>query len=230
MTPKWWRSFGREGDVSLVYVDLSDNKKHESVAIDILDLAERRRAGRFKSRNARRNFILCRAALRVNLCKILQCENDVLSFTAFRKEKPKALIRGCETAFGFNVSHTDRHGMLALVETGRIGVDIENWNVRHDIDGEVKEAFSIYEQKRLLDENGERRLELFLRIWTLKEAFVKATGEGFRADTTAFTLPRQLLDGDRRAVVQFDATADDTWELVSIRHNQFVAALAHELL
>ena len=229
MTLTWCHSYARAGDVSLVYVDLSNDLENESTALDVLDAGERERAGRFRSPNARRNFVLCRSALRINLCKTLQCENNDLRFRSIQNEKPRAFVRGNEISYGFNVSHTSGHGLLAFTEQGRIGVDIENWIVRHDIDGEIRKVFSDSEQRRLKFESSERKVETFLLLWTLKEAFIKAIGEGFRADTTAFTIPDRLLDGENRAVTRFDSFSTATWELVTFKDNNFVAAFAHEL-
>ena len=226
----WCHPYACEGDVSLEYVDLTSNLQHESAALALLDADERQRAARFKSRNARRNFVLCRSALRMSLCKTLQCESNDLRLTSTRNEKPRAFVRGNEISYGFNVSHTNGHGLLAFTEHGRIGVDIENWNVRHDIDGEIRKVFSRSEQRRLKFESSERKEETFLLLWTLKEAFIKATGDGFRADTTAFTIPGRLLDGENRAVTRFDAFSTATWELVCFKDNNFVAAFAHELI
>lgn len=229
MTPAWCHSYAYEGEVALVHVDLTNNPQHEIAAHDLLDSEERQRANRFESRDARRNFILCRSALRVNLCSELQCKNRELSFTSVRNERPRAFVRGSEISYGFNVSHTSGHGLLAFTSKGRIGVDIENWNVRHDIDGEIRKVFSPSEQRRLKLEQSNRKLETFLLLWTLKEAFIKAIGEGFRADTTAFTIPDQLLDGEKRAVARFDSLSNAKWELVTYKDNKFVAAFAHEL-
>lgn len=229
MTQRWCRTYVHEGDVALVYVDLTDNLQHESAALDLLDSDERHRASRFRSRNARRNFVLCRSALRVNLCRILQCDNGELSFTSERNERPRAIINGSESSYSFNVSHTNGHGLLAFSETGRIGVDIENRRVRHDIDGEIRKVFSCSEQRRLKLEPKDQKTETFLLLWTLKEAFIKAIGEGFRADTTTFTIPERLIDGDKRAVTRFDSLSSAEWELVTYKDNRFVAAFAHEL-
>ena len=229
MTPNWCRPYAHDGNVSLVHVDLTNNLQHESAAVDLLDSDERNRASRFESLTARRNFILCRSALRANLSTILQCQNKDLSFTSIRNERPRALIRGSEISYGFNVSHTLDHGLLAFTKTGRIGVDIESWNVRQDIDGEIRKVFSPLEQRRLKLESANRKLETFLLLWTLKEAFIKAIGEGFRADTTTFSIPQELLDGEKRAVTRFNSHSSATWELTSYKDNKFVAAFAHEL-
>ena len=229
MTPTWCRLYAREDEVSLVHVDLTDNMQHESAAFALLDSDERNRANRFDSRRARRNFVLCRSALRVNLCRLLQCENHDLRFTSVRNERPRAIVQGSEVSIGFNVSHTSGHGLLAFAEKGRIGVDIEHWNVRHDIDGEIRKVFSPSERRRLKREPASSKTETFLLLWTAKEAFIKAIGEGFRADTTAFTVPERLLDGEKRAVTRFEPLSSATWELRTYKDNKFVAAFAHEI-
>ncbi len=230
MKSVWWRIFGEFDQVAVTYVDLAANLQNESRAHELLDANERDRASKYVSAAARRRFTLCRAALRIQVSELTGVANSDLSFTAIRNEKPIALVRGRELTCAFNVSHTEDHGLLAFAETGRIGVDIEHRNVRHDIDGELRRVFSPREQDKLASTEEAVKEDLFLKMWTLKEAFIKAIGEGFRADTTTFTIPDSILNNDvDQVVVRFEEFSDAPWKLVSLNDNNFVAAFAHEL-
>ena len=222
--------YAKIGDVTIVHVDLTGNPLYESHAYEMLDTNERNRANRFDSDAARRRFVLCRAALRSYL-NMMGIVNSDLSFTMERNESPRALVRGREIRCNFNVSHTEDHGLLAFSENGRIGVDIERRNERYATPGELLKVFSKHEQKRLELASHAERAELFMKLWTLKEAFIKAIGEGFRVDTTTFTIPDSILNGDQDCVVvRFEALSDATWELHRLQDNRFVAAFVRELV
>ena len=230
MRANWAREYARIGDVTIVYVDLSESLQNESHAHDLLDTKERERARRFDSLPARRRFILCRAALRIYLNEKMGTLNSDLSFTMERNERPRALVRRQEVPWNFNVSHTEGHGLLAFAEQGRIGVDIELRNERYENNSELHKVLSEHERELLMHTERRDRAEVFVKFWTLKEAFIKAIGEGFRADTTAFTIPDSIVTGnDDHVVVRFAPLSDATWELHSLHDNRFVAAFAHEL-
>lgn len=231
MNADWSMEYAKFGDVSVVYVDLAENLEYETQALEILDTNERKRAARFDSLAARRRFMLCRAALRIRVSEMTGIVNSDLSFTMERNEKPRLLVRGCEIRCNFNVSHTEGHGLLAFSKTGRVGVDVEQRNERYESVGELLRVFSERERELLTLSKRSERAELFMKLWTLKESFIKAIGEGFRADTTAFTIPNSIMKGDKnQVVVRFAPLSDSTWELHSLQDDRFVAAFAHELL
>lgn len=75
----------------------------------------------------------------------------------------------------FNISHTQEAFLLGFSMDHEIGVDMEVDPSDHDLDTLSDYAFSPDERKLLVDPNDG---ETFLKIWTLKEAYLKATGIG----------------------------------------------------
>lgn len=130
----------------------------------------------------------------------------------------------------FNVSHSYDHGLLAFASYGRIGVDIEDRHRRPNIDEILYSVFSAQEQRLLRQYPEPSRRQLFFRLWTYKEALIKATGEGFRRDTSAFSIPFSLLDQTRAASMTLSDMPDVLWKIVNLETDQFAAAIAHELV
>ena len=102
-------------------------------------------------------------------------------------------------AFDFNISHTD--GLVACVAAvgaGRIGVDVERKGAV-DIT-EFRRVFTAEEYARLaaLPEPAEE----FYRLWTRKEAVMKADGRGFYLDAAGIDCLRErvVIDGRSYAV------------------------------
>ena len=164
------------------------------------------------------------------LCRALHCPNDALSFGTSTYGKPFALIGGVPASIAFNLSHSGRHGLIALAPEGRIGVDVEERSARRDIDCDIRLLFAPEERARLNRADGRRRLELFWSLWTMKEALVKASGTGFARDTASFTIPSAMDRGARRTVFRFPDAPRTQWRLESLDSPHFAAALAHEIL
>ncbi|MDE0697996.1 MAG: 4'-phosphopantetheinyl transferase superfamily protein [Boseongicola sp.] len=175
-----WRLFHTANGATVVHVDLVPNRHREVQALAWLDSAERERRARFLHPRPQRQFTLCRAVLRQILCRRLGCRNDELSFATGQHGKPFALARGRPAPVTFNVSHGGRHGLIAFASAGQVGVDVEERLARRDMDGDIRVLFAPRERSRFEALSGSRKTELYYRLWTLKEALVKATGIGLQ--------------------------------------------------
>jgi hypothetical protein len=85
------------------------------------------------------------------------------------------------------ISWAQRHGLLVIAVARRpVGVDVEiddgnpeiPWNVLHEAERAALRAIA----------GTSARTALFLRIWAVKEAYLKALGTGFRHETAAFAV------------------------------------------
>ena len=210
-------------------VDLSHSPARESVAYARLDERERARLRRFVLEGPRRRFTLCRAALRAILCDQLGCENERLAFGASEYGKPFALVGGAPAAISFNVSHSGSHGLIAFAPAGRLGVDIEERTDRRDIDLLGEAVFGPAERAALALTSGHAKTHLFFRLWTIKEALMKAHGAGFRLDASSFETPPAMLRGTRKARFRLPQLPDVAWRLEDLGNERFAAAIAHEV-
>lgn len=86
----------------------------------------------------------------------------------------------------FNISHSGNHVVCALGEV-ELGVDIER--IRSVKESLCKRVLTEREQQWLA--SCENREEAFVRLWTLKESYIKTTGEGLRTvlSSVEFTIP-----------------------------------------
>lgn len=211
------------------HVDLEPDAFREAQALKQLDATEHARLQRFRHPRRRREFVLCRAALRALLCQRLGCRNFELAFAASRHGKPYAVVDGIPNPVSFNVSHSEKHGLIALAAAGRIGVDVEERSRRHDPDGELRTVFAPAEQAELARATGPRKLHLFVTLWTMKEALVKGVGEGLARDTSTFEIPSPMYRGVRSTVFRFPDAPSVGWRLENIGNSRFAAALACEV-
>ena len=104
--------------------------------------------------------------------------------------------------------HTSRsrsEGMVAAAVSGacRIGVDIEAVGAHGADSGLARQFFSLPEIEALEAMDPSEREDRFFRIWTLKEAYIKARGLGFLLPLDSFA----LLPGPDG--IRFEPPADD---------------------
>jgi 4'-phosphopantetheinyl transferase len=162
---------------------------------------ERGRWQRFAQAADRNRFLLARALVRAVLGDYRSVEPRALEFTVDHWGKPHLLsLPEGEEPLHFNLSHT--HGMVVLAVSRQVplGVDVEDESRVVGAEALTARFFAPEELRELktLPENA--RQAHFLRLWTLKEAYVKALGLGLRIplDSFAFALRGQELAFLRR--------------------------------
>ena len=163
------------------------------------------------------------------LCERLDCDNGDLGFVVLRHGKPEARLGTLPVRTTFNVSHSGVHGLIAFAARGRLGVDVEERHRRHDPDGPIKDVFTHGEQEALAKRDGDDKFRLFFKLWTLKEAAIKALGTGFTLDPARFEIPRSMYGCRRHASFRFPHLPSVRWRLDDIGNDDFAAAVAHEL-
>lgn len=160
--------------LSLRWVDLDPPPP---LALDALSLAERERAARFKHDGARAAYVATRLALREALAEHLGAAPEALRFEPGPHGKP--MLAWPPSPVAFSVSHTAGLAVVAIAASGALGVDLEPLR-------EMPEALALAERYGTPEEaaavrealEGPARAAAFLRLWTAKEALVKALGLG----------------------------------------------------
>jgi 4'-phosphopantetheinyl transferase len=168
-----------EKDVELWKVDLVATSNAETRWREILSADERERADRFHFEKDRRHFSAARALLRIVLAAYSAASPEDIRFRYAENGKPELADPFNSSGLTFNVSHSGGLALFGVTRRRAIGVDIEQ--MRKDFDGEAiaRRFFSAREQEQFASLPQEQRQRAFFRCWTLKEAFIKARGEGF---------------------------------------------------
>ena len=225
----WWSPFGVIDGVHIVHVDLGPDPGREKAAAAWLDRAEKKRLRRLRIDRPRREFALCRAALRANLCRLLGCANDRLSFDFHEHGKPFALVEGRAAPISFNVSHSAPHGLIAFAGRGRLGIDVEVLRADRDFDAIAGTVFGPEEQAVVAAAWGADKVRRFYRLWVLKEALIKALGTGFSLDPSGFEIPSDMVHGADSGRFRSPHEPADTWLLACPDDSRFAAAVAYEI-
>ena len=226
---RWWTHFKTIGAVRVAHVNVRPQPEAEAAAYGWLDKRERDRFRRFEFDGPRRRFALCRSALRAILCDQLGCENEDLAFASSPFGKPIGLERGAPAAVSFNVSHSGDHGLVAYAPTGRLGVDVEERDGRRNLDMLINTVFTCDEKAAIRSRQGPRRVHLFYRLWTLKEALMKAQGEGIHLDAASIRLPVSMLRGTQQGSMELSRLPGVSWHVQDLGNEEFAAAVAFEI-
>lgn len=154
----------------------------------LLDATEQARADRFVFARHRVQYIAAHALVRTALSSIMpHAPPSDWRLVAGNNGKPIAYLGETPAPLSFNLSHTDGLVGVAAVTSAdhALGFDLEALDRKVTLD--IADRYFRPEEiawLRSLPEHS--RSEGFLRLWTLKEAFIKATGAGLSQDLAAF--------------------------------------------
>jgi len=128
----------------------------------------------------------------------------------------------------FNLSHARDHVLIAVARGQPLGVDLERVDRRIEIEDLARRYGSTSEADALDALPEVSRPVAFLRLWTCKEAVLKALGEGiaFGLDRVSFGLDSGGLPTGLAALTS-EAGPLDSWRLVLLEPAPgFLGALA----
>jgi 4'-phosphopantetheinyl transferase len=184
------------GAVHVWYRLTEDLDEHDLVAaLELLSPLERARYERFALERDRRDFAAAHGLLRSALSLYGDARPAEWMFDTTESGKPSLAGTGFRPQF--NIAHTDGLVACAAAVDVNVGVDVESFGstcVPNDV---VNRCFSEHEIADLDVRKGIDRLERFTELWTLKEAYVKATGAGLSAPLNAFTFEFDATSGLR---------------------------------
>lgn len=183
------------------------------------------RASRFVFERDRQRFICGRHKLRDILATYIGSTPQALRFKYTASEKPEIDPQWQQNAPYFNLSHSGPLAMLAVSADTELGVDIEQ--LRPIEPNVAEQFFSACEQDALARLEGENWINGFYRLWTLKEAFLKAKGEGLLVGLDSFDIAFSADQPAHLLHLEGDSSAPDNWTLHSFTPAAgFVGALA----
>lgn len=161
----------------------------------LLNDAERNRHRCFRFEHLRLNYLLTRALLRTSLSKhVPTVAPEQWRFGERKFGKPYIKHpEGCELQF--NLSHAGNWIVLAVRLHKALGIDIEPVPSDHDVVETVSRYFTRPEIDWLLQHDRAGRADAFIRLWVMKEAYVKATGTGLSASLDSFAIDFTAPDG-----------------------------------
>jgi 4'-phosphopantetheinyl transferase len=160
---------------------------------EVLSNEERTIAGRFVRPCDRARYVRSHAELRRLLAAYTGGSPERLQFERTPAGKPS--LAGSH--LHFNLSHSARCAVVGVCVDSAIGVDVEAIRTFPEYQSLAHAYFARHDLAWMKDARADQQLERFYRLWTIREALVKATGAGVSALTVAII--------DEWSVDEFDA-------------------------
>jgi len=182
----------------------------------ILTPEETERYARFAFEKDRRQFLLTRALVRDVLSRYLGVEPAALVFARNEYGKP-ALAEPLGCPVTFSLSHTKGLSVCAVASEQMIGVDVESLQRTPGHQDIPKRFFATSEVAFLESVDKPQKSTEFLRLWTLKEAFIKARGLGLSIPLNSFEV--EMITGGPPCVSFSDGNHGNAsdWQFLQIR-------------
>jgi len=189
-----------------------------------LSQEEQERARRFQLAASRNRWIVARGALRRVLGSYLQSAPSALKFRISAFGKPE-LVWPSET-ISFNLAHSCDLALLAVCNSGCVGVDAEYIDDSVEVEEIIRSLFAHAETNAILALPRNQWRSAFFTTWTRKEAFIKALGAGLSLPLHQFVV---TVDPEKPArLISTDRDDPSRWSLMDLTEPHVAAAVATE--
>jgi 4'-phosphopantetheinyl transferase len=190
---------------------------------------ERARAARFRFDRDRQRFSTARAVLRHVIGAYLRCPPQHIRLHYGSHGKPRLNLEE-GAGIDFNVAHSDALALIALTQGRAVGVDLERIRPGIVTDALAAATLSPAETVLFYSLPPEKRADAFFSIWTRKEAYLKATGDGLSRHLDEVEI---VSAADFRAVRPDDDRYLDGWTVRALSpaagYAAAVAFASHDL-
>jgi 4'-phosphopantetheinyl transferase len=172
---------------------------------NLLNDTERKRAQSYHQLKDSQRFIIARGKLKKLASQYLGISPSEVEIHIGTNKKP-FISSNSSIKLAYNISHSGNWILIAF-GNGSIGIDVEQLNHSFNYDAILAACFNLEEQNFIQREPNST--ELFYRLWTRKEAFVKATSKGLDND-----LPQIICMNGRWELMETDSLSQ-SWETLS---------------
>lgn len=164
-----------KSDLHIWQISLTNDEELLDLCTSVLDKETHRKAGWFKFKRNQNKYIICHGILRLLLADYLKLNTSEFSIAKHKKGKPFI----AENPVFFNMSDSGDLCVYAFTRTGEVGIDIEEERELPDLDELIAKNLTNREME-FIEKFPNQRSTYFFRFWTMKEAYLKAIGEGMR--------------------------------------------------
>lgn len=159
-----------------------------------LSIDERMRAEQFHFQEDRKRFIVRHGILRMIVGFYLGVKPSELQFYHGKNGKPALTDTLSKKTICFNLSHSQGFALYGFSREHEIGVDIERVREIPEMEQIAERFFSVTENVLFRALPERKKKETFFQIWTRKEAFLKATGDGLSRPLDNFDVQTGLFE------------------------------------
>ncbi|MDG2090635.1 MAG: 4'-phosphopantetheinyl transferase superfamily protein [Gammaproteobacteria bacterium] len=222
-------------DIQTNEIDLwlvENEKVTEQAMLDeyqgLLNSEEQKRLEHFVFPKHKKQFLISRALVRTVLGQYLEQPPESLVFARNAYGKPRIASFEKTAPISFNLSHTNDLSVLAVSQNNELGVDAEYLTRKVDILKLANRYFSKQEYDELAALDVKEFDKRFFKLWTLKEAYIKACGMGMAIPLRDFS----FSFNNEEIAISFSEERDDLperWQFWQFDYkSKFQLALAQK--
>lgn len=214
-----------ESQVHVWWVDLRQVHANDvALCAEILSDDEVTSVGRICDERSQSEHLVARWLARTALSKYEAVAPQTWRFRTDETGKPE-IAEPAGTGLHFNLSHSDGLVVCAVARGRRVGVDVESLDRAAPARVDATRLLAGPEIRAIDDAAAAERDRMFLRLWTLKEAFLKGLGLGLSVALHSFAFS---LGPNRADLVTEEATlVGEGWVFydldITSRHHLAVA-------
>jgi len=217
-------------ELHLWWLTLNISEKQKAFTLTILNERQRDKFERRTTKTAKDAYLAGRYYLFTLLAHYSNCEPGNITLSYSRLKKPSLIDSRADKDSGkihFNFTDTSVnnkiYGLFAFCRDREIGVDLESLSRDGAFQKIARRRFTKDEIKYVSDESGTFNRQRSLAIWTRKEAYGKAIGQGIN-----FQMNQRNLVGKDVFEYNFNDGQDD-WRLLQLQPNpDFIASVVHQ--
>lgn len=174
--------------VFVFWLDLDQTDKVTNELAAELSKGDRRRVSRYVSEKDRRRATVRMARRRQIMSSLIGVHADDVDIQSDARGKTFAMATP-ETRIELTSSHCEDVGVVACTIGRQIGIDVESSKEFPSAARFVSRIATSDEEKQISAVPAEERSVALLTLWTRKEAYLKATGEGIGSGTHHIEVP-----------------------------------------
>jgi 4'-phosphopantetheinyl transferase len=202
-------------EIHIYNTNLDISSAEENEALLLLSSNEVDRANHFHFPIHRTRFIAARSTLRYLLSHYLSiCPKEILfSYTEFGKPYLQISNLVNNIDLQFNLSHSENQAIYAFTLGYQLGIDIEKIRPNGPL-AVAERYFHPCEIKYLHQLPPNEQEQVFYRIWSRKEAILKAIGDGLATPLSSFSV--SIKNEEEIIVIN-----NQSWSLLPIHHPSY---------
>ena len=162
-------------------VDIWQIPLNTAASADLFALLSKNEQNKFaelKQTTSQNNYLISHATTRIILGQYLNIPPQQVKIITKANKKPILEDLATKTRLDFNLTHSENLCLLAVSLTAKIGIDLEYKRKIKNCLALAHRFFAEDEYKLILSCSKFSQNEMFLKIWTTKEAILKGANLG----------------------------------------------------
>lgn len=218
----------KEGELHLWWLPLVLTDEQAEQALSLLSDIQRDKYHRRRTPELKHAYLAGRYYLLSLLGAYSHCSAEDVELSYSRLNKPYLSKQGNELEFNFTdtINRQDYYGLFGFSRAHTLGVDIENRSRPIDLRKLIEQRYTTLERHFVMPE-GDINQARGLSIWTRKEAYGKATGQGINFKMNLQNLVMNSGD-DGNTAFNFEDIDHRPWRCVPLNlSTEFVASCVY---